>query len=83
MYKYFRMKKLAIRQKLLDYILVANDKKINAIFILFEDEIKNAEFILQNAQREINANDLAKISWGNYMTQEEMQKISEGINFKK
>ena len=72
------MKKLAIRQKLLNYILVANDKKIHAIFILFKDEIKNFKFIFQNSEREIIANDLTKISWGNYITQEEMQKIFKG-----
>ena len=75
------MKKLAIRQKLLNYISIANYKKIHAIFILFEDEIKKSEIILQNTEREIIANDLNRISWGNYMTQEEMQKITEGIDF--
>ena len=72
------MKKLTIRHKLLDYILIANDKIINAFSILFEDEIKNAEFILQNSERKEITNDLTKISWGNYMTQEEMQKIFKG-----
>ena len=77
------MKKLAIRQKLLNYILVANNKKINAIFSLFKNEIKTADFILQSAERTVIVNDLTKISWGNYLTQEEMQIISEGREFKK
>ena len=78
MYKGIRMKKLTIRQKLLDYILVANDKKIQAIFTLFKDKIKNSKYIFQNSERKIIATDLNKISWGNYITQEELQKIFEG-----
>lgn len=34
---------VAIRQKLADYMKVADDKKVKAMYALFEDEIKQEE----------------------------------------
>jgi hypothetical protein len=38
--KYYKMTTLAIRKKLADYMQVADDKKVKAMYALFEDDIE-------------------------------------------
>ena len=45
------MKKLPARQKLIDYIQCTIDKKINALYTLLEEEIKNAALLSENLHR--------------------------------
>lgn len=72
------MKRSGIRQKLIDYLQVANDKKIDALYTLLESEIKNTSLTFENLQGKISLNtDLAQVSWSNYITQEEMQHFTE------
>ena len=40
----------AIRQRLIDYLEDADDKKIKAIYILLEDDIEQGQFTLSNEQ---------------------------------
>ena len=68
------MKISLIRQTLINYLQVANDKKINAIFTLLEKEIKEVELISKDLLKNQVENDVTKLSWSNYITQEEMQE---------
>jgi len=66
----------AIREKLHHYIEVIEDKKVEAIYTLFEEEIINIEQYnkeIEDAEKEIDA--------GNYYTHEQI--LSEIKNWKK
>lgn len=66
----------AIREKLHHYIEAIEDKKVEAIYTLFEEEIINIEQYnkeIEDAEKEIDA--------GNYYTHEQI--LSEIRNWKK
>ena len=68
------MTTLAIRKKLSDYLQIAEDKKVKAMYALLEDDIKQFEnVIIEEYNREIDEA-LAEANTGSYITQEQMEK---------
>jgi len=68
------MTAVAIRKKLADYIQIADDKKIKAIYKLLEDDIEQSKPISleqYNLELEESENEFIK---GDYITHEEMIK---------
>ena len=68
------MTAVAIRKKLADYIQIADDKKIKAIYKLLEDDIEQSKPISleqYNQELEESENEFIK---GDYITHEEMIK---------
>lgn len=70
------MTTLAIRKKLADYMKVANEKKVMAMYALLEDDIKHGERIsLEQYNKELEeAEAEAEFEKGNYILQEAMLK---------
>lgn len=68
------MSTLAIRKKLVDYMKVANEKKVMAMYALLEDDIKHGERIsLEQYNKELEEAE-AEFEKGNYISQEAMLK---------
>ena len=71
------MTTLAIRQKLSDYLQVADDKKIRAIYTILEDDINEGGRIsVEQYNKEIDEA-MEEIKRGEVFTHEEMVKISK------
>lgn len=70
------MSTLAICKKLADYMKVANEKKVLAMYALLEDDIKHGERIsLEQYNKELEeAEAEAEFEKGNYISQEAMLK---------
>ena len=63
---------VAIRQKLVNYMKVADDKKVKAMYALFEDEIKQSEHIsIEEYNNELEEAE-AEFNKGEYITHEAM-----------
>jgi hypothetical protein len=70
------MTTLAIREKLSNYMQVADDKKVKAMYALLKDDIKYEERIsIEQYNKEINEA-VAEVKAGKYVTQAEMEKIA-------
>lgn len=70
------MTTLAIRQKLSNYIHVADDKKVKAMYALLKDDIKLEERItVEQYNKEIDEA-IDEVKAGKYVTQTEMEKIA-------
>jgi predicted transcriptional regulator len=71
------MTTVAIRKKLIDYIKVADDKKIKAMYALFEDDIEHEGGIsLEQYNKEIDEA-MEEIKRGEVYTNEEVVKMSK------
>lgn len=70
------MTTLAIREKLSNYMQVADDKKVKAMYALFKEDMQQEERItLEQYNKEIDEA-IAEVKAGKYVTQEEMEKIA-------
>lgn len=68
------MTTLAIRKKLSDYLQIADDKKVKAMYALLEDDIKQFENVsIEEYNKEIDEA-LVEANTGSYITQEQMEK---------
>ena len=68
------MTTLAIRKKLSDYLQIADDKKVKAMYALLEDDIKQFKNVsIEEYNKEIDEA-LAEANTGSYITQEQMEK---------
>jgi predicted transcriptional regulator len=71
------MTTLTIRQKLSDYLQVADDKKIRAIYTILEDDINEAGHInIEQYNKEIDEA-MEEVKRGEVFTHEEVIKISK------
>ena len=71
------MTTLAIRQKLSDYLQVADDKKIRAIYTILEDDINEGSRIsIEQYNKEIDEA-MEEVKRGEVFTHEEVVKISK------
>ena len=68
------MTTIAIRKKLVDYMKVANEKKVMAMYALLEDDINQGERISIDQYNKEQAEAEAEFEEGNYITQEAMLK---------
>ena len=65
---------VAIRKKLSDYLQIADDKKVKAMYALLEEDIKILENVsLEEYNKEIDEA-LSEANTGNYIKQEQMEK---------
>ena len=70
------MTTLAIREKLSNYMQVADDKKVKEMYALLKDDIKQEERIsIEQYNNEID-DAVAEVKAGKYVTQAEMEKIA-------
>jgi hypothetical protein len=70
------MTTLAIREKLSNYMQVADDKKVKAMYALLKDDIKHEERLsIEQYNKEIEEA-VAEVKAGTYVTQTEMEKIA-------
>ena len=68
------MTTLAIRKKLSDYLQIADDKKVKAMYALLEDDIKQFKNVsIDEYNKEIDEA-LAEANTSSYITQEQMEK---------
>ncbi len=68
------MTTIAIRKKLVDYMKVADEKKVKAMYALFEDEIKHGERTsIGQYNKELEEAE-AEFEKGEYITHEAMLK---------
>lgn len=68
------MTAVAIRKKLVNYLQVADDKKVKAIYTLLEDEIEQEDRIsLEKYNKEIDASEAA-FEKGDYITNDAMRE---------
>lgn len=68
------MTTLAIRKKLSDYLQIADDKKVKAMYALLEDDIKQFENVsIEEYNKEIDEA-LVEANTGSYITREQMEK---------
>ncbi len=68
------MTTLAIRKKLSDYLQIADDKKVKAVYALLEEEIKMSEIVsVEDYNKEIDEA-LVEADNGNYINQAQMEK---------
>ena len=65
---------VAIRKKLSDYLQIADDKKVKAIYALLEDDIKQFENVSLEEYNEEIEEALTESNKGNYITQAQMEK---------
>jgi predicted transcriptional regulator len=71
------MTTLTIRQKLSDYLQVADDKKIRAIYTILEDDINEGGHInIEQYNKEIDEA-MEEVKRGEVFTHEEVIKISK------
>ena len=71
------MTTVAIRKKLVDYMKVADDKKVKAIYILLEDDIEqDGRISIEQYNKEIDQA-MEEIKRGEVYTHEEVVKISK------
>jgi len=71
------MTTVAIRKKLVDYMKVADDKKIKAMYALLEDDIEQDGHIsIEQYNKEIDEA-MAEIKRGEVYTHEEVVKMSK------
>ena len=68
------MTTIAIRKKLVNYMKVANDKKVMAMYALWEDDINHGERISIDQYNKELAEAEAEFGDGNYITQEALLK---------
>ncbi len=70
------MTTLSIREKLSNYMQVADDKKVKAMYALFKDDISLEERIsLEQYNKEIDEA-VAEVKAGKYLTQDQMEKVA-------
>ena len=68
------MTTLAIRKKLSDYLQIADDKKVKAVYALLEEDIKMFENVsVEDYNKEIDEA-LVEADNGNYISQAQMEK---------
>ena len=68
------MTTLAIRKKLSDYLQIADDKKVKAVYALLEEDIKMFENVsVEDYSKEIDEA-LEEANNGNYINQAQMEK---------
>ena len=68
------MTTLAIRKKLSDYLQIADDKKVKAVYALLEEDIKMFENVsVEDYSKEIDEA-LEEANIGNYINQAQMEK---------
>jgi hypothetical protein len=66
----------AIREKLSNYMQVADDKKVKAMYALLKDDIKQEERIsIEQYNKEIDEA-VKEVKAGKYITQAEMEKMA-------
>ena len=71
------MTTVAIRKKLVDYMKVADDKKVKAMYALFEDDIEQEGSIsIEQYNKEIDEA-MKEIKRGEVYTHEEVVKMSK------
>jgi hypothetical protein len=71
------MTTVAIRKKLVDYMKVAEDKKVKAVYALLEDDMKQGNRISINQyNKEIEAA-MAEIKSGDVYSHEQVVKLSK------
>jgi RNA polymerase-interacting CarD/CdnL/TRCF family regulator len=71
------MTTIAIRKKLVDYMQVAEDKKVKAVYALLEDDMKQGNRISINQyNKEIEAA-MEEIKSGDVYSHEEVVKLSK------
>ena len=71
------MTTVAIRKKLVDYMKVADDKKIKAMYALLEDDIeKDGRISIEQYNKEIDEA-MEEIKRGEVYTHEEVVKMSK------
>ena len=71
------MTTVAIRKKLVDYMKIADDKKVKAMYALFEDDIEQDGHIsIEQYNKEINEA-MEEIKRGEVYTHEEVVKMSK------
>ncbi|MEP7237291.1 MAG: hypothetical protein ABI685_05490 [Ferruginibacter sp.] len=71
------MTTVAIRKKLVDYMKVADDKKIKAMYALLEDDIEqDGRISIEQYNKEIDEA-MAEIKRGEVYTHEEVVKMSK------
>ena len=71
------MTTVAIRQKLSNYLQVADDKKIKAMYALLEDDInKGGRISMEKYNKEIDEA-MAEVKRGEVYTHEEVVKMSK------
>ena len=68
------MTTVAIRKKLADYIKVADDKKIKAMYALLEDDIEHGDIVsIEQYNKEVDQAD-AEIEAGDFVLHEDVVK---------
>ncbi|RYD74778.1 MAG: hypothetical protein EOP53_17645 [Sphingobacteriales bacterium] len=70
------MTTVAIRKKLVDYLSIADDKKLKAVYTLLEDDMKDSERISitdYNKEIDISLDDIKK---GKVRSHEDVSRIS-------
>lgn len=71
------MTTVVIRKKLVDYMQVADDKKVKAVYALLEDDMKQGNRISINQyNKEIDAS-MEEIKRGDVYSHEEVVKLSK------
>ena len=64
----------AIRKKLLDYLVIADDKKIKALYTLLEDEIERKSMVSIEQYNKELAESEAEFAKGNFISNASMKR---------
>ncbi|MEO8823772.1 MAG: hypothetical protein ABI366_09365 [Ginsengibacter sp.] len=76
------MTAINLREKVVNYIKIADDKKIKAIYTLLENEIeKDSRISLEQYNREIDEAE-AEFANGDYISHEEIERKSKTVEMK-
>jgi hypothetical protein len=71
------MTTVAIRKKLVDYMQVADDKKVKAVYALLEDDIKQGSHISINQYNKEIDTAMEEIKSGDVYSHEQVVKLSK------